>query len=141
VAYLVRQLEAFASGARSNPLMSPVADLLGADQREALARHYAALPAPPADTLPGGSGGRLARSGDPERGLPPCEACHGAAARRRLHDVPPLAGQPARYLARQLRAWCRGLRGSEATGPMAGIARKLTSAEIESLAAFYGGGS
>jgi cytochrome c553 len=139
--YLVRQLEAFASGARSNPLMTPVAELLDSKQREALARHYAALTGPPATAPPpDGSGRELAQRGDPGRGLPPCAACHGVQARARWKDVPPLEGQPASYLTRQLQAWRLGRRGGAAGEPMTEIARRLTGAEIEAVAAFYAGG-
>jgi len=137
--YLERQLEAFRSGERTSPLMSPVAELLGPEDGEALAGHYAALPTPPAAVLPAGSGKRLARSGDPTRGLAPCDACHAPAARLRGEDIPVLVGQPARYLARQLRAWRSGRRGRPGLGPMPGIAAKLSEAEIESVAAYYAG--
>ena len=139
--YLMRQLDAFVSGERKSPLMTPVAGLLAPEERGSLARYYAALPPAQDRPLPGGSGRRLAERGDPQRGLPPCNACHGSEAGPRAAETPSLLGQPARYLARQLRAWRLGHRGSERTGPMTGIARKLTDEEIESIAAYYAGGS
>ena len=45
--YLVRQLDAFARGSRDNETMAPIAKALSADERQAVAKFYAGLTAPP----------------------------------------------------------------------------------------------
>lgn len=45
-AYLLKQLDSFAGGARSNPIMTPVAIALSSGERQALAGYYSQLPLP-----------------------------------------------------------------------------------------------
>ena len=63
-----------------------------------------------------------------------CAACHGADGISRMPGTPHLAGQPAEYLAAQLRAF-RG--GSRAHEVMRVVAGPLSDAEIDDLAAWY----
>jgi cytochrome c553 len=44
--YLARQLDDYASGTRRHPVMTPIAQGLTAEEREALAAYYAGLRAP-----------------------------------------------------------------------------------------------
>lgn len=61
-----------------------------------------------------------------------CSACH--ASSDPASDTPRLAGQSARYLARQLRAF----RGGERAHPlMDEITRRMSDADIDDLAAFW----
>jgi cytochrome c553 len=63
-----------------------------------------------------------------------CNVCHGPLGVSAAPDTPHLAGQPAIYLARQLRAYRGGERKHEV---MAVIAKPLTDAEIEDLSAWF----
>jgi cytochrome c553 len=60
--------------------------------------------------------------------------CHGQLGISNMPNAPHLAGQPAIYLAEQLRAYRNGRRANEV---MAVIARPLTDADIDDLAAWY----
>ncbi|MBL8341895.1 MAG: c-type cytochrome [Rubrivivax sp.] len=64
----------------------------------------------------------------------PCVVCHGPLGLSTMPDTPHLAGQPAIYLAAQLRAYRSGARKHEV---MAVMARPLTDADIEQLAAWF----
>ena len=64
----------------------------------------------------------------------PCIACHGESGVSTLPNAPHLAGQPAIYVADQLRQFRSGRRGSEV---MAVIAKPLSDADIDDLAAWY----
>src|SRR3546814_1221248 len=65
--------------------------------------------------------------GDPSRGLLPCADCHGPKGEGLGPANPALAGQPAVYLAAQLRAWRRGERRNDPGNVMTGISdRKST---------------
>ncbi|MDP3085795.1 MAG: cytochrome c [Rubrivivax sp.] len=82
----------------------------------------AALPAPARDT----EAGRLkARA---------CAVCHGPLGISSQPDAPHLAGQPAIYLAAQLRAYRSGARQHEV---MAVMAKALTDDDIADLAAWF----
>jgi cytochrome c553 len=63
-----------------------------------------------------------------------CVACHGDAGRSVVPNAPHLAGQPAIYLADQLRQFRSGRRPSEV---MAVIAKPLSDEDIDDLAAWY----
>jgi len=63
-----------------------------------------------------------------------CQACH--AAINPNGDVPHLAGQRERYIAKELKAFKSGDRKNDL---MSAIANQLSDADIENLAAFWGG--
>lgn len=63
-----------------------------------------------------------------------CAACHGENGIATLPNAPHLAGQPADYLAEQLRLYRAGRRANEV---MAVAAKALTDADIADLAAWY----
>ena len=64
-----------------------------------------------------------------------CAVCHGPAGLSVTPDAPNLAGQPAIYVAAQLRAYRSGARKHEV---MAVMAKPLSDDDIEGLAAWYG---
>lgn len=63
-----------------------------------------------------------------------CQACHGLDGIAKLPDAPNLAGQPASYLARELRAYRSGERRNEV---MSIAAKPLSDQDIVDLAAYY----
>lgn len=139
--YLGRQLEAFAQGQRRQAVMQPIAQALSATDRAALASYYASLRPPSAPaaapTPQGSSAAVLASRGRWSDGLPACEQCHAPGGRGVGEDFPPLAAQPAAYLANQLRAWKTGARAPGPMGLMEVIAAKLSDADIDGLAQHF----
>ena len=63
-----------------------------------------------------------------------CSVCHGPLGLHTAPDAPSLAGQPALYVAAQLRAYRSGARKHEV---MKVMAQPLTDADIDNLAAWY----
>ncbi|HSQ71066.1 MAG TPA: c-type cytochrome [Rubrivivax sp.] len=63
-----------------------------------------------------------------------CAVCHGALGLSVTPDAPNLAGQPAIYVAAQLRAYRSGARKHEV---MAVMAKPLTDDDIRNLAAWF----
>lgn len=63
-----------------------------------------------------------------------CGTCHGLAGRSGMPGAPSLAGQPTDFTTLQLILFREGLRD---VPPMTQLARGLTDAEIEDLAAHY----
>lgn len=63
-----------------------------------------------------------------------CAVCHGSLGISSQPDTPHLAGQPAIYLAAQLRAYRSGARKHEV---MAVMAKPLTDDEISQLADWF----
>ena len=141
-AAIYKQLSDFRSGARYSEVMSPVAQKLAPDQLAEVAAYFAGYGAP--DTLGRRYFGadapiaRLARRGDPARGLPPCDSCHGPHSGGPI-EAPVLTGQRAAYLERQLVAYAGGQRSNDVYRRMRDIAVKLTPDERRRLAGYYEG--
>lgn len=139
---IYKQLSDFRSGARYSPIMTPVAKQLTTDQLAEVAAYFAnnkaflGLGARHSDADPAAD--RLARHGDPSRGLPPCESCHGAHAGGPI-EAPVLVGQNSEYLERQLKAYAAGGRRNDVYRRMRDVAGKLTPAEMQMLAKYYEG--
>jgi cytochrome c553 len=79
---------------------------------------------------------RLVYAGDPQRGIPPCSACHGPGGYKL--GAPALQGQHADYIERQLAAFAQGIRQNDIFEQMRIIAKQLTPDEMHAVAAFYG---
>ncbi|MGR6034953.1 MAG: c-type cytochrome [Candidatus Nitrosoglobus sp.] len=144
-AYLLKQLNDFASGARSNSVMAPIATALSAGERQALATYYSQLPLSAALAIPNDDssiltndvGGILATRGRWSANIPACEQCHGPGGVGVGAHFPPLAGQPPTYLAAQLKAWKQGLRHNDPLDLMAHIAKKLDNADIDAVVNWF----
>jgi cytochrome c553 len=63
-----------------------------------------------------------------------CAVCHGPQGLSVAIDAPHLAGQPAMYLNKQLRAYRSGARQHEV---MSVMAKPLSDADIDDLAAWF----
>ncbi|MFM0207401.1 c-type cytochrome [Paraburkholderia sediminicola] len=144
--YLSAQLTAFADGTRQNPIMQPMAKLLSAHERDAVAQYFAGLQPPPGikasdneSAKPSDVGAWIATRGRWNEGLPACVQCHGPGGIGVGATFPPLAGQPASYIASQLHSWKSGTRPPGPMALMAAVAGKLSDTDITAVAAYYGG--
>jgi cytochrome c553 len=81
---------------------------------------------------------RLVSTGDGERGIPPCQACHGPVAYRT--GAPALSTQNADYILQQLEKFADNTRSNDINMPMRAIASQLTEEEKHGLAEYYGSG-
>jgi cytochrome c553 len=128
-AYLVEALKAYKTGTRQNAVMSATASGLTEADVQSLAGFYAGLKiktaAPPA------SGEDLA-AGKARAAV--CAACHGANGVSTNPVWPSLAGQQKDYIVAALKAYKDGARKNEM---MSGIAKGLSDADMEALAAYY----
>jgi cytochrome c553 len=145
-----KQLEDFRSHKRQSRAMGPIADSLSPRDVSDVVAYYAKLPAfadpqdnrifPQAQPDPGHAAiaSRLISFGDGERGIPPCQACHGPVAYR--PGVPTLTTQNAVYVFNQLEAFASQSRANDINMPMRTIAALLTDEEKHALAEYYGSG-
>lgn len=134
--YLERQLQAYADGRRDHRQMGWIAGRLGPAERRAVAAHYAGMPFAGPEERSRAGGERLYRRGDAARGIPACAACHGDNGDGIGPANPPLAGQPAAYLASQLDAWRQSRRRSDPDGVMLAISQRLSPAERVAVSRF-----
>jgi cytochrome c553 len=131
----------------SSPMPALVQNLSDQDMRN-IAAYFAAqapiAPVPPPAAAVDGRGQALYSGGDPARGVPPCQGCHGAGALggpveygNQYLAFPLLRGQHAAYLVSRLTNFRNGLpNGSSNDFIMHGVALSLDDASIQSLAAW-----
>jgi cytochrome c553 len=140
-AYLSQQLQQYSSGVRTNAIMSSIARGLSREDIADVAAYFAGLETPYlpltlADQDLIKKGKELAEAGNPAKGVPGCDACHGAGGAGQPPTIPYLGGQYASYTTLQLRMWQRGFRKNSPEA-MALFARKLDEQEIAAVAAYY----
>lgn len=138
--YLYNQLVGFQTGRRRNPQMSGLLDHLSADYLREIAGYFADqdLPSPSPRIVaasPALERGRtLALSGDADRNLPACAACHGPDLTGVAPFMPGVLGLSREYLSGQIGAWRSGLRRAMAPDCMATVVAKLSPQDIDDLA-------
>jgi cytochrome c553 len=145
-----KQLEDFRTYKRQARPMNAIAESLSSRDVADVVAYYAKLPAfydpedkrvfPQSRPDPGHAliASRLISFGDGERGIPPCQACHGPVAYR--PGVASLANQNAEYVFNQLEEFASGSRANDINMPMRTIAALLTKEERHALAEYYGSG-
>lgn len=145
---IYKQLDDYRSGKRLWGVMGALAKALSLQDSADVAAYFAAQPG----GLPVLTGARVPESGrslresdpakrlvfagDPQRGIPPCSACHGPGGFK--IGAPALQGQHAAYIERQLAAFAQGSRENDIYEQMRTVARQLMPDEMQALAAFYG---
>ena len=140
--YVRKQLEDFKRGTRANPVMQPLANALTDAEIDAVSQALAAMPGVVPQPIhrsemPIGAAQKLAQQGAWERQIPACASCHGPAGTGVGDAFPPLAGQPATYLAAQLTAWQNGTRHNDPNDLMGHIAKSLTPDEVQGVAQYF----
>ncbi len=148
--YIAEQLHLFRSGVRQNPVMDPMAQTLSDQDIDNLAVFFASQTPTglEADPTLWKAGKAVYLSGDPERRVPACAACHGPLGLGNpAAGFPALRAQQSVYVVTQLQNYASGTRYS---GPKAinatpnskmmfAIAKRLTPAEIQAVASYVQG--
>jgi cytochrome c553 len=142
--YIVRQLQAFKNGERTDVTMKPFADLLSDQDMLDVAAYFAAQTPTPkgADPTLVGLGQQIYRGGVPARGVAACIACHGPEGNGNpLAAYPRVSGQHAAYVTKQLNAYASGDRRTdvELNQMMRNVAGQLFEDEIRALASYVQG--
>lgn len=143
--YLQRQLDAFAAGARDNPVMKVEAGALTGQEREAMAVYFSRMPAVATPAVPQATplvdpdhlGETLATRGRWSLQVPACAQCHGPGGVGVGTNFPPLAGQSATYLAAQLKAFRQGTRHNDPMGLMRHVSQSLSDHDIDAVAHWF----
>jgi cytochrome c553 len=147
---LWKQLEDFRSHKRMSRAMEPIATSLSSQDVADVVAYYTKLPVftdpqdnrnfPQSQPEPGHAAmaSHLVSFGDGERGIPPCQACHGPVAYR--PGAPSLTEQNSEYLLSQLDAFASQARANDINMAMRTIASLLTEDEKHAIAEYYGAG-
>ena len=146
--YLWKQLQDFRTGKRASGVMQRIAAPLSSRDEADVAAYFSVLPNKPdaqfnasfpqsmQDLSAIDAARRMLAVGDPNRGIPPCQACHGPVGYVRA--APSLATQNSEYIARQLNDFASGARGNDINLPMRTIAGEMRPEERKAVAEFYG---
>jgi len=147
--YLYIQLKEFKDGHRRDPIMSGQAAALSEEDMRNIASYYASLAPKAAGASDSSSaGGQLFLSGNPARGIPPCQGCHGPTGLGpqviAVHDPQPpwstyprLRGQSVLYLNKALKDFRSGARvGNTNAKVMQGVATTLDDNDVQALATY-----
>jgi len=145
--YLAEQLEHFASGKRSNPIMQPIAKAMTPEQIKAVSAYFTQLPAPldknmlsaHLDLYPAQEqlGAWIANRGDWNNNIPACIQCHGPGGVGVGDAFPALAGLPAAYITEQLKAWRDGKRDPGPLALMGEIAKRMNDEQISATSDYF----
>ncbi len=140
--YIAQQLQNFKDGKRSNPIMTPMASTLSADDMADLGAYFGSLKNTGLESDPQfmKAGLKLYRGGDTARNIPACMACHGPdGAGMEAAKFPALRGQQSGYFIKQLHDYASGARATGPNGIMQSIAARLTEDDMRDLAAYIKG--
>ena len=145
-----KELEDFRTRKRLSHAMDPIAESLSPRDEADVVAYFSRLPIffDPQDnrsfTQSKPDAAHLANAvhlisfGDGERGIPPCQSCHGPVAFR--PGAPALTTQNGDYILRQLDGFANGSRANDINQPMRTIAQLLSEDERHALAEYYGAG-
>ena len=145
-----KELQDFHYGKRISPVMQPIAAILSARDSADLAAYYSMLPTFPdpqdnrsfpqaaPDPAQTNRSALLVALGDAQRGIPPCQSCHGPVST--VKAAPSLASQNSDYVANQLDRFASGARANDINMAMRIVASQLTPDERHLLAQYYGAG-
>ncbi len=128
-AYLLEALKAYKTGARENAMMAATVKGLSDADMQKLAGYYATLKIKAATTA---EAHQDLATGKARAAI--CAACHGTKGASDNPAWPSLAGQRKDYMVAALKAYKDGTRKNEL---MSGIAKGLSDADMEALAAYY----
>jgi cytochrome c553 len=152
--YIAKQLKAFKSGDRENPIMQPMAAALSSQDMRDIGAYFATQhgQAGVADESPVAAGDnagkkywqigeKVFRAGNAKTGVPACLACHGPTGRGNPGPAyPSLGGQHASYTLARMKFFRDGSDKAKAAAPaMAEISKRLSDEEIQGLATYVEG--
>jgi cytochrome c553 len=140
--YMYKQLIDYASGARSNDVMTPIAREMTEPQMANVAFYYSVMDAPYArrpvvepEVL--ARGRKIAEDGLPKADRQACNFCHGEGGAGNPPLFPYLAGQYAPYTELQMQLFKRGVRVNDPLAVMRDIAEDLSDEDIRAVALYF----
>lgn len=138
--YLVKQLQDFKAGKRTDPMMSGMAMPLTDEAMLNLAAYFSSQKI--SAGVPGSAeqvalGKQIYTAGLADKGVAACTACHGVDGKgNAAAKFPALAAQHSAYVVKQLQAFRDGARNNDMNEMMRGVAKGLTDAQMEAVAAY-----
>jgi len=131
--YILRQLQDFKSGRRSDPNMGPVAEQLSEEDMRDLAAFFASRESYSSpwksEPIKVARGKKKAKSGR-------CDSCHPERGESPNTELPRIQGQHRNYLMKQLMDFRSGRRAND-RGVMQRVAQEMTAADSDDLGSYF----
>jgi cytochrome c553 len=140
--YLVKQLEDYQSGARTDLTMTAMVATLSEQDILDIAAYYASLSVEVTGADPAALelGETLYRAGNKDIAVAACSACHSPTGQGNgPAGFPSVSGQHAAYTLKQLKDFRAGTRANDLNGMMRTTVERLTDTELEALANYLAG--
>jgi cytochrome c553 len=137
--YIAKQLAAFKSGTRANPVMQGMAAALSPEDMQSVGAYFEMqkpVHSVARDEALAMSGQKIWRAGNKQLGVPACAGCHGAGGHGIPVQFPRLAGQYPDLLLGWLKAYANGTRSNEVMGP---IAARLAEPDMKAVVEYISG--
>jgi len=137
--YIAKQLAAFKSGTRVNPIMQPMAATLSPEDMQNVGAYFEMqkpVQSVAHDKALATAGQKIWRAGNKQLGIPACAGCHGAGGHGIPIQYPRLAGQYPDLLLGWLKAYANGTRQNEVMGP---IAARLAEPDMKAVVEYISG--
>ncbi len=142
-AYIIKQLQDFRADKRAEATMTPMAKGIASDEDVLnLAAYFSSQKQSPgtANKDKVAAGEKIYRGGILASGVAACSGCHGPTGiGNPPAKFPRIAGQHAKYLVKQLKAFRSGKRTNDPGKMMRNVAAKMSDAEIEAVAEYASG--
>jgi len=142
-AYIIKQLHDFREDKRAEATMTPMAKGIASDEDILnLAAYFSSQKQKPgtANKDKVAAGERIYRGGILASGVAACSGCHGPTGiGNPPAKFPRIAGQHAKYVIKQLKAFRVGKRSNDPGKMMRNVAAKMSDAEIEAVAEYVSG--
>lgn len=140
--YLVKQMKDFKSAQRKNATMEPMVATLSEVDMADIAAFFSSqsiqFSAVPDEYIQLGQ--QLYNSGDADRDIPACMACHGANGNGMPSaGFPAVGGQHPSYVIAQLKAFRAGTRNNDNNNVMRDVVAKMSDKQIEAIAYYMVG--
>lgn len=142
-AYLLKQIMDFRTDKRHEATMTPMAKTIASDSDAAdLAAFYASqkIKLGTANEEKVAAGEAIYKGGVLSSGVAACAGCHGPSGTGNpAAKFPRLAGQHAKYIVNQLKAFKAGKRNNDTGKMMRNVALKMTDAEMDAVSEYISG--
>ncbi len=139
--YIAKQLWNYKSGQRKSDIMSPVVEKLMPEDIPLLAAYYSGQKMNRGSSVDKQAierGKQIYFNGNDDSGLPPCVGCHEPEGSGH-HGYPRLGGQQAQYVVQELKNFAAGGRTNDVSRYMRVIAKRMSEAEMRSVAEYLAG--
>ena len=140
--YLVKQLNNFKAGERTDPTMQGMVAALSETDVDDIAAYFASQQAKPVafDATMAEQGEAIYRGGITETSVAACMGCHRTSGAGNDPAVyPSLKGQHPDYMIAQLKKFRDGTRANDAGSMMRNVAKRMSDTEMMAVAAYIAG--